>query len=156
MHTADSRLSLSARLPALAMLPAVLLGACASGDNTSDNAPGAGSATVSPSAPFSSAPPATGSPSASPTADGATRVAVTVADGKVRPAPHRVKLDTGDAVVLQVTTDVSDEVHVHGVDKSKDVSPGRLVVVRFVVDQPGLFEVELENAGLQLLQLEVR
>lgn len=77
-------------------------------------------------------------------------------DGDVRPAPHRVKLDTGDEVELRVTADVSDEVHVHGVDKSKEIKPGRPVVLRFVVDQPGVFEVELEHEGLQLLQLEVR
>ena len=155
MSTVRPRLTRAVVLPALALLPAVLLGACASADDPPGTGAGTG-VTASSNTPSPTPLAATGSPTASPTGQRATRVEVTVTDGKVRPAPHRIKLDTGDTVVLRVTADVSDEVHVHGVDKSKDLSPGRSVVVRFVVDQPGLFEVELENDGLQLLQLEVR
>jgi hypothetical protein len=83
-------------------------------------------------------------------------VMVSVTDGKVTPKTHRVDVAKGSTVALMVTTDVSDEVHVHGYDLKKDVDAGDTGTIEFVADQSGVFEVELEDAALQLLQLEVR
>ena len=83
-------------------------------------------------------------------------VKVSVQDGKVNPVTHRESIGQGDTVRLEVTTDTADEVHVHGYDLKKDVAAGETGTIEFVADQQGLFEVELENAGLQLVQLEVR
>ncbi len=82
-------------------------------------------------------------------------VPVRVAGGKVVPPTHRVDVPMGQRVRLQVDSDVADEVHVHGYDLKQDVAPGSPATVEFVADQPGLFEVELEEAKLQLVQLEV-
>lgn len=82
------------------------------------------------------------------------RVAVT--DGKVTPATHREPVAKGDTVKLVVTTDTADEVHVHGVDIEKETSPGKPVTITFVAKDPGIYEVETHESGLQLLQLEVR
>lgn len=86
----------------------------------------------------------------------ATVVEVTVEGGEVTTAGPRVVVDLGSAVRLVVTADVSDEVHVHGYDRSAAVTPGSPAVVEFTATIPGIFEVELEEAGLPLVELEVR
>ncbi len=58
-------------------------------------------------------------------------------------------------VRLQVSADVTDEVHVHGYDRKADVSPGHPAIISFTANVPGRFEVELENARRTLTQLEV-
>jgi plastocyanin len=83
-------------------------------------------------------------------------IKVAVKGGKVIPSAHREKVAQGDTVRLIVTTDTADEVHVHGYDLKKNVAAGKTGTIEFVADQSGVFEVELEAAALQLLQLEVR
>jgi hypothetical protein len=99
---------------------------------------------------------ASGSGSASSGNGKVQTIKVSVTGGKVVPATHREKVPEGDTVRLVVTTDVADEVHVHGYDLKKDVAAGATGTIEFVANQSGLFEVELEAASLQLLQLEVR
>jgi plastocyanin len=83
-------------------------------------------------------------------------IKVAVEGGKVVPSAHREKVPQGDTVRLVVTTDTADEVHVHGYDLKQDVAAGKTGTLEFVADQSGVFEVELEAAALQLVQLEVR
>jgi hypothetical protein len=83
-------------------------------------------------------------------------IKVAVKGGQVTPSAHREKVPQGDTVRLVVTTDTADEVHVHGYDLKKDVAAGTAGTLEFVADRSGVFEVELEAASLQLLQLEVR
>lgn len=60
-----------------------------------------------------------------------------------------------EPVTLRVSSDVPDQVHVHGYDLTAEVEAGGAAVIEFVADVPGVFEVELESAGLTLLSLEV-
>ena len=83
-------------------------------------------------------------------------IQVAVKDGKVTPATHREPVAQGDTVKLVVTTDTADEVHVHGLDIEKETSPGKPATITFVAKDPGIYEVETHESGLQLLQLEVR
>ena len=66
-----------------------------------------------------------------------------------------MEVQQGERVRLVVEADVSDEVHVHGYDLLADVSPSEPAVIVFRADAPGVFEVELEGAGLPLLELTV-
>lgn len=84
-----------------------------------------------------------------------TRVEVEVSDGEVVGGVRRVEVDTGERVLLVVTSDVADEVHVHGVDITGEVEAGGTVDVDFTADIPGVFEIELEERGLQLVELVV-
>jgi hypothetical protein len=59
-------------------------------------------------------------------------------------------------VTIRVTSDVADEVHVHGYDLMTDVDPGTPATVTFDATIPGVFEVELEKLGQQLLTLQVQ
>jgi hypothetical protein len=54
-----------------------------------------------------------------------------------------------------VQSDVADEIHVHGYDLKKDVTKGGSVTFTFKGTIEGRFEVELENAGTQIANLEV-
>lgn len=60
------------------------------------------------------------------------------------------------AVVIKVTSDVADEVHLHGYDKKAEAAPGTVATITFLADKPGIFEVELEKKGLKLFELEVK
>jgi hypothetical protein len=91
--------------------------------------------------------------SASPTPD-AVEIEVEVEDGQVQ-GPGDVEVARGERVRLVVEADVSDEVHVHGYDLLADVSPNEPAVIVFRANAPGVFEVELEGAGLPLLELTV-
>jgi hypothetical protein len=112
-----------------------------------------------------STPPAgTGSsPASSPTAPKSTLppgvdqlVAVTVKDGKVTGDTGRVDVEQGSKVQIRVTSDVSDEVHLHGYDKSVDVKAGHTARLTFTANIPGVFEVELESRAKRLTQLQVQ
>lgn len=92
----------------------------------------------------------------SPSLPGAHTITVEVADGQVVGGPQRLEVPVGEDVEMIVMSDVADEVHVHGYDLHEDVPAGGGVTVGFTADVPGVFEVELEERGLQLLTLEVR
>jgi heme/copper-type cytochrome/quinol oxidase subunit 2 len=63
---------------------------------------------------------------------------------------------TGQEVVLLVSADVADEVHLHGYDLKVRVVPGKTARLAFRARLPGRFEVELEEQKLLIAQLEVR
>ena len=88
--------------------------------------------------------------------DETVEVDVTIRDGKVTPKPRRVEVPRGATVRLVVTSDVDDEIHVHGYDVAGEVEAGRPSATGFVADQSGLFEVETHETELALVQLEVR
>ena len=64
-------------------------------------------------------------------------------------------MDKGDRVVFVVTSDVADEVHVHGYDLSRDVGAGRPARIAFRATIPGRFEVELEDRRVPIAELTV-
>lgn len=70
--------------------------------------------------------------------------------GIVRPS-----VDEGGRVAFVVTSDVSDEVHVHGYDLSRDVGPGQPARIAFRATIPGRFEVELEDRRVPIAELTV-
>jgi heme/copper-type cytochrome/quinol oxidase subunit 2 len=86
----------------------------------------------------------------------ATDIVVSVKDGKVSPKTHRVKVAVGSSVRILVSSDVDDEVHVHGYDIEREISAGQSVTIDFTADQTGVFEVETHESGLLLLQLQVQ
>jgi hypothetical protein len=59
-------------------------------------------------------------------------------------------------VELVVHSDVADEVHVHGYDLHQDVEAGGTARIGFPATIQGVFEAELENRKLQILELTVK
>ena len=105
------------------------------------------------------APPATTEAPPATTTEAATapvQVDVVVVGGEPQGGIVRESVDLDSAVVLTVTSDVADEVHLHGYDLMADVAPGAPATIRFTADAPGRFEIELENTGVQIAELEVR
>jgi len=107
--------------------------------------------------PADSASAASGSTSASapPTSGSERRLEVTFAHGKAGGDTGRVQVAKGTPVALVVTSDVADEVHLHGYDIEQELSPGTPVTLRFDATVAGVFEVELHEAGTVLLRLQV-
>jgi hypothetical protein len=80
---------------------------------------------------------------------------VTVKDGKPVGGVQKLQFAKGDAVRFTVASDVADEIHVHGYDVKKDVAAGGRVSFAFPAKIDGIFEVELEDAGVQIAELKV-
>jgi hypothetical protein len=97
-------------------------------------------------------PPAT---TAAPAPAGPVRVTITVgADGV--DSVRRLSVKRGREVVLVVRSELADHVHLHGYDLIADVAPGAPGTIRFTASAPGRFEIELEDRGLPIGDLEVR
>jgi hypothetical protein len=139
------------RLPrallALTAAAVVPLAGCAGTNGTeSSPSPSRGSASASSS---SSAPAGT-----SAAADG-RRIEVTVSGGQASGDTGRVQVPQGEHVSLVITSDVADEVHVHGYDLEEELEPGKPTNLTFDATVPGVFEVELHETGTLLLTLQV-
>ena len=114
---------------------------------------------------IASATPSTPTPTVTPSVSGPpspaespeparTVIDVTYRDGAVQ-GPSRFTAGQGGQVRILVRADVSDEVHLHGYDLTADVTPEDPARIDFVANAAGVFEVELEDAGTLLLQLEI-
>jgi heme/copper-type cytochrome/quinol oxidase subunit 2 len=87
--------------------------------------------------------------------DDALIVSLTYAGGEVTGDIDRVEVPLGTNVRLTLTSDVVDEVHVHGYELTTAVPAGQAAQVEFLADQPGVFEVELHDARKVLTRLQV-
>ena len=85
-----------------------------------------------------------------------TVIPIAIKDGKPAGGITRASVPKGRTVDLVVQSDVADEVHVHGYDLHKDVKAGGQVQIIFKADITGVFEAELENRKLQILELTVK
>jgi len=120
--------------------------------------------------------PATESPAPAPPVETAAPAPETApaetaapAETTAKPAPLRIEtkggkpvggvrelvVQAGDVVRFTVTSDVAEEVHVHGYDILKEVGPGAPARFRFEATLEGIYEVELEGSGEPILELRV-
>jgi len=61
----------------------------------------------------------------------------------------------GERVRFKVSSDVADEVHLHGYDISKEVDAGGSVTFDFPADLEGIFELELEQRAVPIAEMTV-
>lgn len=61
----------------------------------------------------------------------------------------------GGTVEIVVESAVDEELHVHAYDVYGELAAGETTTVRFEADIPGVFEVELERSGRQVISLQV-
>jgi hypothetical protein len=80
---------------------------------------------------------------------------IVVKDGKPVGGITKISVKHNDQVRFTVTSDVADEVHLHGYDIAKDVDAGGSVTFSFKAKLEGVFEAELEDRKEQILSLEV-
>lgn len=62
----------------------------------------------------------------------------------------------GEQVVFTVSSDVADEIHVHGFNLKKDVARNGSVTFSFPASDQGGHVIELEHRGEQIANLEIR
>jgi hypothetical protein len=96
-------------------------------------------------------PPATTAP-----VETAAVVRIDVVGGRPEGGIRRASVRRGREVVLRVSSDVADHIHLHGYDLTADVAPGAPAELTFLADVPGRFEVELEDRGVPIADIQVR
>jgi FtsP/CotA-like multicopper oxidase with cupredoxin domain len=67
----------------------------------------------------------------------------------------KIRVAKGDTVRFRVRSATAEEVHVHGYDLKKELSPGKVARMSFKATIEGIFEIELEHSATQLAQLRV-
>jgi hypothetical protein len=136
-----------AHRPVLSAALLLTLSGCAGTDSSASPAASAASASSTSSAAELS--------TTTPVPPAGQQLAVQVAGGKVTGDTGRVPVPVGDHVTLTITSDVADAVHVHGYDLTTALTPGTPAELTFDATIPGVFEVELHEAGTVLLSLQV-
>ena len=127
-------------LAAACALAAVALAGCGSDDNGSASSTDTTTTTETTTATDTETP---------------TLVRIEVVDGQPQGGIVRQTVDKDDQVVLVVTSDVADEIHLHGYDISRDVEAGGTVRLPFKATIPGRFEAELESRSVQIADITV-
>ena len=131
----------------------VVVPACGDDDADSGDAAPTTSPTTTSSTTKTAEDPGEASDDTAPSAT-ATVFDVVVSGGEVA-GGGRQEVDLGDTVTIRVTSDVTDRIHLHGYDLQADVPAGEIAELTFDATIPGVFEVELEDAGTPLLELEI-
>jgi plastocyanin len=75
---------------------------------------------------------------------------IQIRDDKVVGGPTEITATNGDTVVIMVSADAPDDIHLHGYDIEKKVEPGQPARFTFKANAEGEFEIEshvAEDAG---------
>jgi hypothetical protein len=99
--------------------------------------------------------PASGSSIASPAA---LTINIKIANGKVDPNGKKIDASVGQEVILQVTSDMDDEIHAHtgGAGYELEVKANEPTTGTFTLPTPGSFEVESHHLEKIIVILNVR
>jgi heme/copper-type cytochrome/quinol oxidase subunit 2 len=120
-------------------------------DNTTGASPSTAPAVATTAAGRSTVPNATAPTASAP----AGPPHIVVQGGKPKGGVQDLTFTKGDRIRFAVTSDVADEIHVHGFDVHKDVRKGGTVTFSFPAKFDGRFEVELEGRKQQIAELTV-
>ncbi|WP_204803151.1 hypothetical protein [Mycobacterium riyadhense] len=81
---------------------------------------------------------------------------VTIASGQVQPANARMQAKVGEQITLRVTSDATDELHVHSVPDHKfAVAAAPNQNFQFSVEVPGSVDVELHHLKRTIATIQV-
>ena len=146
-----------AALPTVLLLLMLGLGACG-GETDTTATTETTETTETMSTTTTTEPPPTQTEQPPPTTEAPTVTTMRIAlrGGKTGAGIRRVSVKKGEKVRIVVTSDLADEVHLHGYDLTARVGPSKRAIITFAATIPGRFEVELEERGLQIGELEVR
>jgi hypothetical protein len=136
------RLTFLAIAAAIAAVAVVLLAGGSDPEQTSENAA------------------ATPTPTREPAAATATRTPTATPRPKLPPllvagTERALTFEEGETVRFRVRSKTPEEVHVHGYDILRKVTPGKTTTVSFKANITGIFEIELEQSHQLLAQLKV-
>lgn len=82
-------------------------------------------------------------------------LSVMVANGEVE-APIDPEIPLGSTVEIRIQSDVADHVHLHGYDIELPLTPGEETIISFTADIPGIFEIELEDSSMFVMNIRVQ
>ena len=86
-----------------------------------------------------------------------TTLDVSIAGGEVTPLDQRLEGRVGEEILVTVSSDAADEIHVHSVPEySFPVAVGDDQQFRFTVDVPGSVDIELHEADVTVATVLVR
>ena len=137
-------------VPLTAAVGAVIVALTACGSDQSASPSPAGS-------PSSPGPKGSAVTTSSPGALAGTVIGVTVAEGVVTPVNAQAEAVVGQPIVLEVSSDAVDSIHVHSVpERTFDVEarPGQRF--EFMVGVPGRVDVELHELHRTVVTIEVK
>lgn len=80
---------------------------------------------------------------------------IVVAKGRLSSEATVVKMHKGDELLLNVTSDVEDEIHVHGLEARLRLLPGKVGSLAVNATRTGRFPIELHRAEVTIAVLEV-
>jgi hypothetical protein len=86
----------------------------------------------------------------------ARTIAIVVDQGRPRGGIQRPKIENGEKIVLVIRSDAGEEIHVHGYDVERELTPGKTLRIPITANIPGRFEVELHHPDVLLAVLEVQ
>ena len=98
-----------------------------------------------------------GSPKATQPSGAGLVVDITIAKGQVTPTNATVGAKVGQPITLRVTSDATDELHVHSSPDHKfQVAAAPNQTFQFTVDVPGNVEVELHHLDRTIATIQVQ
>lgn len=80
---------------------------------------------------------------------------IVVRDGEPVDGVEELEFSAGEEVRFRVSSDKAEEIHVHGYDLAKDVPAGGTVEFAFPAELEGIYEAELEELGVQIVELQI-
>lgn len=90
------------------------------------------------------------------TAPGLT-IEVTIANGQVTPTNATLRAKVNEQITLRITSDVTDELHVHSVPDHKfEIAAAPNQTFQFSVDVPGNVDVELHHIKRTIATIQVQ
>ncbi len=69
--------------------------------------------------------------------------------------PETLTVNQGDNVTIKTTVDEDEELHLHGYDKSVDITKNQPAELKFIANLTGRFPYELEHSKTEIGALEV-
>jgi hypothetical protein len=78
-----------------------------------------------------------------------------VKDGKLASGQSVIQVHRGEQVVLRISSNATDELHLHGYDLHARITPQQTAVLEFNANRTGRFTLELHEAQTELGALEV-
>jgi uncharacterized protein YcfL len=83
-------------------------------------------------------------------------VEIEIEGDRITPNGRRLKVEAGEPITLDITSDRAAELHVHAKPEQEvDVEQGSSTI-ELTIDTPGVVDVEEHDSGVVVLQLEVR
>jgi heme/copper-type cytochrome/quinol oxidase subunit 2 len=85
------------------------------------------------------------------------KIEVTIANGQVTPTNATLRAKVNEQITLRITSDVTDELHVHSVPDHKfEIAAAPNQTFQFSVDVPGNVDVELHHLKRTIATIQVQ